>query len=235
MIPILISLVFTQDIQVENRTRIVVIDTGIKLEYLNNPALCKNGHVDFTNTTLDDQHGHGTNVAGLIANHINTERQCITIFKVFSEEKKTATIINRLQSKVIWIVRAIVEAIKIKAKYINMSYGGNEPNDTEKLTIEMALKRDIRIIVAMGNEGKDFDQVPCDFYPACYPLMDKSNWYTVANRDNQGRYHPTSNINGPEKYSYYGVNQSAWGVVMSGTSQATANFTGWLAKKEDLK
>lgn len=219
---------------IENRVRIAVVDSGLKTNYFSEKAICKDGHVDFTGDGLNDEMGHGTNVAGLIANRIDVSKQCITIMKVFTlDDNKNK--LYRSTSQTSWVVQAIIKSIKLNVKYINLSFGGNTPMLPEKMVIKLALLRDIRVLVAMGNEGKDFDQVKCDYFPACYDFGGFSNWFTVSNRINEQTYHSLSNRRGPEKYGFTGVNQSAWGVIMTGTSQATANLTGWLARSEDMK
>lgn len=219
----------------DDRAKIAVIDTGIKYERLNDPALCKDGHKDLTGTGLYDDHGHGTNIAGLIAKHINPERQCILVLKIFTTEEIKEVFFTRHETKLRWTIQAIVYAIQHDIKYINMSFEGTASSPTEQSIIELALKRDIRINVAIGNGGKDFDKLPCTSFPACYPFKNFSNWNVVSNRKDDGTYLKSSNRNGPETFGAKGVNQEAWGIVLSGTSQATANFTGLQVKREDQK
>jgi len=46
--------------------KIAVIDTGISLDRIQDASLCKTGHKDFTGYGLNDNHGHGTHIYGLI-------------------------------------------------------------------------------------------------------------------------------------------------------------------------
>ena len=47
--------------------RVAVIDTGLDLSDKRfSSRLCKEGHEDFTHTTIEDKSGHGTHVVGLI-------------------------------------------------------------------------------------------------------------------------------------------------------------------------
>ena len=53
--------------QQKSKTLVVaVIDTGIDAQAFNRHVLCKTGHKDFTGTGIQDRHGHGTHISGLI-------------------------------------------------------------------------------------------------------------------------------------------------------------------------
>src|ERR1035437_10086308 len=46
--------------------KVAVIDSGINTVYYNSTMLCDYGHRDFSGTTIEDTHGHGTNISGII-------------------------------------------------------------------------------------------------------------------------------------------------------------------------
>src|SRR5690606_17888997 len=62
-------LLFATNVTVAKPIIIAVIDTGISDKLKDGKFLCKMGHKDFTGTGLNDVHGHGTHVSGLIHQH----------------------------------------------------------------------------------------------------------------------------------------------------------------------
>ena len=62
----------------ENRQKIVVIDTGVSFRQSFKPYMCKNG-LHSTYGHWGDNHGHGSNVIGLIAEKINPKKIIITL------------------------------------------------------------------------------------------------------------------------------------------------------------
>ena len=119
--------ILKQNSNVFNSETIVVgvIDTGLKYsEYSRNVKLCKFGHKDFTSighyhslpNVVDpvpaDEHGHGTNVLGLITKYAEDTNYCIVVLKFYSPSAVGDDfLINE--------VRAIKYATAIKIKYLN--------------------------------------------------------------------------------------------------------------------
>jgi hypothetical protein len=46
--------------------RVAVIDTGLNLKDSRFTHLCKDGHYDLSDTSIEDTEGHGTHIASLI-------------------------------------------------------------------------------------------------------------------------------------------------------------------------
>jgi subtilisin family serine protease len=198
--------------------RVAVIDTGMaitsKLPY------CSADHADFSGTGLYDKHGHGTNIAALIAREAKGVDFCIVSVKYYSSAG------NNLKS----MTEAIEYASNQNVDIINISGGGQEYSRTEALVIQKVLNKGIKIIAAAGNEGMDFSQ-KCEYYPACYD--DRIMAVGCMNPD----YTPctSSNFGGKIKTVALGRNQrGSEGVAMTGTSQATAIATGTYLKVLDL-
>lgn len=170
--------------------------------------------VDFTGEGVYDETGHGTNIAGIIANHLSISTHCLMILKWYNSRSTYAA-----------PSVAIEYAVLHHAKYINLSLYGEGQDAKEKYAIAQALSRSIKVIVAAGNDSTDLT-LNCDAYPACYHFPNEKNFYVIADEE------WTSNFNGPVDHYEDGKNVYAWGVTKSGSSQATAIFTGKLAKSE---
>ncbi len=208
----------------ETRTKIAVVDTGLYLSPAIEPYVCSEGHKDFTGTGLGDSHGHGTNVSHLIAQSIDPKKHCLMIVKWL--DVTTPGILTSYN-----LSAAIKFAAHSDAKYINISAGGKAKLRQEREAIEYALAHDIRVVVAAGNESEDLAK-NCVYYPACYKTK-SPNFYVVGALDSNGQPAYFTNFNGPVNAWAPGMRQS-WKtpIVMSGTSQACAIFTGRLAAKE---
>ena len=233
--------------QQKSKTLVVaVIDTGIDAQAFNRHVLCKTGHKDFTGTGIQDRHGHGTHISGLIDQYAKSiflgkdknykERfakeqinYCQVILKFFDTDSSKSTV-NAPKA----VVDAIKWATKLHVDVINYSGGGQEPSLEERAAVMDALKQGITIVAAAGNEHDYLDDQHHSYYPAMYDkrIIAVGNWQN----DTLGRS-PSSN---------WGPRVNAWEVgtnvisfcpgkdsycYMSGTSQATAVRTGKIVRK----
>lgn len=192
-----------------NTLKVAVIDTGLDLKWAKSVPLCQNEHKDFTGEGLNDTHGHGTNIIGLIVDNANTSNYCIVIIKAYSF----------IQNKS-FLVQALQYAYHINANIINLSGGGLGQQYYEKLIVEKILDKKITLIVASGNNFLNLDK-ECIFYPACY---DK-RIYVIGNNA------PSSNYGSIVDQVIDGNNKVGLGIRLSGSSQSTAIFTGQLLKQ----
>ncbi len=145
---------------------VAVIDTGItKVRDLQETKFVKG--YDFVNDreTATDDNGHGTHVAGTIAQSTNNNYGVAGI----------AYEANLMPLKVLssyggGTVADIAEAIKFAADngadVINMSLGGGGESQLMKQAIEYAHKKGVAIIAAAGNENANGAS-----YPARYPYV----------------------------------------------------------------
>lgn len=204
---------------------IAVIDTGFGYQDLGKKAkLCKYGHKDFTTdysiakgyNTLDpiprDYTGHGTNIAGIIDANIQYPDYCIVIIKYFSNIVGA----DNLKSS----IKAIEYAININADFINYSSYGYDYSKKEANAVKRFLDKGGVFLAAAGNEGRDI------LINHVYPAMVDSRVITVGNKDSNGKRHLSSNYGPPITIWENGVNLSGFGLIMTGTSQATAKVTG---------
>jgi subtilisin family serine protease len=207
----------------ETRIRIAVVDSGLLMSKEIAPYVCLDGHKDFTMTGLGDRHGHGTNVSHLIAKSIDPKKYCLVIVKWY--DPKAPPILSGL-----FLTAATEYAAHSGAQYINISAGGGAKYQRERNAIEYAVEHGVRVVVAAGNEGVDMSP-SCPFFPACYPIHSNS-FYVVGALEKDGKKAWFSNYGGPVNAWAPGTNQEGGGIVMSGTSQATAVYTGLLVARE---
>ena len=233
----------------ETRQMIMVIDTGIQVTRQIKPYLCSTGHKSFIfgHHPLEDYHGHGTNVAGLIAKGMDPKKQCLVIVKYWDKD---------IKSNVVDLIKAALRyAIKLKPAYVNMSLGGPQASHWELEYLQILIKNGTKIAVAAGNDGKNLDQ-GCYYFPACYNLP-VNNFRVVGSntsklyrpdeviKDARGRIirFPIKMINGNyyqvHKYSNFGSRVTHWEngtdkgyKSMHGSSQATAiSMSRWIQGK----
>jgi len=208
-----------------------------------------NGFVDdiygwnFVNNSPDvqDEHGHGTHIAGIIggkalrgpgsigvAPHVS-----LMILKYYDSENSG---VDNLKHT----VAAIRYAVTMGAKIINYSGGGIIRSREEEAVIAWAAAQGVLVVAAAGNEGLNSDFF--HFYPANYDL---ENILSVAAVDREGVLLEVSNwgpstvdLAAPGKNIYSTLPNGQFG-YMTGTSQATAFVSGvaalMLAQDEQMQ
>lgn len=191
--------------------KIAVIDTGLNNTY--NIPLCKEGHKDFTNTDLRDNHGHGTNISYLINEYAGKGVDyCQIILKVY-DYKSSAMVKNSIQ--------AFEYLTNIDVDIINYSGGGRGADAIERAFIKRLLLQGKVLVVAAGNDGNNLNR-DCNYYPACYD----DNIIVVGNGSSQKQKEPTSNWGSVVDVWIDGVSKGPDEIKMTGTSQSTAILTG---------
>ncbi len=175
------------------------------------------------NSDVEDLHGHGTHVAGLIAPRAEGNVR-LMILKYYDTQSSG---LNNLSNT----VAAIRYAVQMGAKIINYSGGGVIRSREEEAALAWAAAEGVLVVAAAGNDGlnSDFHH----FYPAGYDLP---NILAVAAMDANQRLLRMSNygrasvdIAAPGKNLYSTLPNQLYG-FMSGTSQATAVVTGRAAE-----
>lgn len=211
---------------------VAVLDTGCDL---NHPDL-KDRIIGGYNFTTDDKgnpllykdyNGHGTHVAGTIAASLNSSGVAgvapeanLLILKVLGKNGS---------GQYDWIIKAIQYAIDQKVDIISMSLGG--PSDVKELhdVIIEAVKQNILVVCAAGNDGDGQDSTDERGYPGCYNEV-----ISVGAVDLELESSPFSNSNnevdvvapGEKVTSTYLNGKYA---TLSGTSMATPHVSGALA------
>lgn len=180
------------------------------------------------NNRLNDNHGHGTHIAGIIGAEAGNNKGIIGIspnvslmvLKYFDPKvPNTDNLKNTIAS--------IRYAVKMGAHIINYSGGGTDYSQDEFEAVELAEKKGVLFVAAAGNERSNSDQH--HYYPADYSLK---NIISVTAID------PTTEVLSSSNYGILTVDiaapgqnilsclpQNSYG-LMTGTSQATAFVTG---------
>ncbi|RMF20885.1 MAG: peptidase S8 [Cyanobacteria bacterium J083] len=145
---------------------VAVIDTGVSLVPDLRSTEFSKGY-DFVNdrTKAEDDNGHGTHVAGTIAQSTNNGYGVAGI-----AYKAKIMPLKVLASNGGGTISDIAEAIKFAtdngADVINLSLGGGGKSHLMQEAIDYAYKQDVAIIAAAGNENKNSSS-----YPARYPKV----------------------------------------------------------------
>jgi major intracellular serine protease len=204
---------------------IAVIDTGIDAAV---PKLCKVGHKSFVKSLpdpLQDEHGHGTHIAGIISSIAGDgDYYCLISIKYYDGSGRESNLTN--------LIKSIQYAVSLRVDFINISGGGEDPSDEERKTIEKALDNGINVVVAAGNDGKDLDK-DCNYFPACYD----TRIIMVGNLLNTSPPTPAPSSNHGSRVTRWEVGTHIKSTLpgghvgtMSGTSQATAVATGKMVR-----
>lgn len=171
-----------------------------------------------------DLNGHGTHIAGIIAERLRLARVKKTKFMILTYYREGIDGQSALRNS----IECVRYALKMGAHVINYSGGGLFPNPVEREVFLEAERRGVLVVAAAGNEASDSQKSP--FFPANYGF---SNILSVTAVDGEDlTVLPTSN------YGKRSVHIAASGKnirstlpggmfgTMTGTSQATAIVTG---------
>lgn len=181
-----------------------------------------------SNNKLDDNHGHGTHIAGIIGAEAENKKGIsgispevsLMILKYYDPKVPNN---DNLKNTIL----SIKYAVKMGAHIINYSGGGTDFSQEEHDAIAEAERKGILFVAAAGNERSNSDQF--HYYPADYKLK---NIISVTAID------PTTEVLSSSNYGVETVDIAAPGQnilsalpnntygLMTGTSQATAFVTG---------
>lgn len=183
--------------------------------------------VDNNNKVFDNE-GHGTHIAGIITTQFNKKNNSDAEIQLMPVKYYSSHLSH--QMNMANTIKAIQYAALMKAQIVNFSAGGARPEFYELQAIKNLQQLGIIMVVAAGNEQEDTDIVR--YYPASYRL---DHMISVAALEKNGRLTSFSNygkntvdIAAPGKSIYSTLPQNKYG-LLSGTSQATAFVTGWVA------
>lgn len=228
--------------------KIAVIDTGFDMTSewtdaskhgLSKPVLCDSGHESFVedSPSLEDSHGHGTHIAGIIASYMQDIDYCLVILKYFDPNSPG---VNNLMDT----ISSFNKAIELNVDFINYSGGGLQSDAKERKATMDAFMNGITVVAAAGNEKKkiylnevEFDESGnvIKVFPSYFPAM-YSTVISVGSTDDRGSRLPTSNhgtyvdLFFPGKDVVSILPNNKYG-RMTGTSQAAARATGILVRE----
>lgn len=211
--------------------KVAIIDTGLDLTDIRFAGhICEKGHFNFVDNSdkVDDLHGHGTHVAGLIEKYAGEGNYCFLVYKYYSDANPGKV---NLSNEILAIKKATSEGATI----VNFSGGGPEFDEEEYL----AIKRNPRItfIVAAGNENENIDYPTGYFYPASYHLQ---NVIVIGNINKDAKKADSSNYGKRVNATEMGVDVKSFlpggkEGSMTGTSQATAIHTGKIISEKLIR
>lgn len=210
-----------------NQVIIAVVDTGVDLNHPDLSAKIVAGKdiVNDDNTAQDD-HGHGTHVAGIAAASTNNSlgvagvswQAKIMPIKVLDSDG------SGYDS---WVAQGIREAVDRGADIINMSLGGAGYSETLRSATDYAYANNVLVVAAAGNSGDS-----TMLYPAGNPnVMGVGATNKSDTRAEFSTYNSSVDISAPgdtiaSTYWYYGSHVYAY---LSGTSMATPYVAGLAA------
>ncbi|WP_336046141.1 S8 family peptidase [Solibacillus ferritrahens] len=203
--------------------KIAIIDSGVA----NHSDLTIAGGVAFVGDSYEDDHGHGTHVAGIITGKHNGTG--VAGIAPNAEVYALKAIGKDGKGDVADVLKAIDWAIENKMDIINLSFGDLEYAKSLHEGVKKAADNGIMIVAASGNEGNDSGTGNTINYPARHDEV-----ISVASINRQFKrssFSGTGDTNdfaapGEEIYSTYLNGQYA---TYNGTSMATPHITGLLA------
>lgn len=194
--------------------RVGILDTGYdttKIDF----KQCDSGKSDVNfvkGSTIKDNHGHGNNILHIIADANKDVDYCIVMIKVWDPSDNG----NHMDSYGL----GLMYATKMKLDILNVSLTGNTSFPLETFAIKYMLDNGVKIVVAAGNDRKELTHSKCEAYPVCVDDRILSvgclNGKEICTFSNYGGY-----IKVWEK----GINITAGGITLSGTSQSAARVT----------
>jgi len=171
---------------------VAIIDTGVDLNHPDLAPLLVGGHdfVDFpvgstpkpgwvfegdytgVDATAQDEHGHGTHVAGTVCSLSNNAAGVAGVcwnvrlmpVKVLARIRNTTTNQVRGTGSAAHIAAGIRWAADHGARVMNLSLGGYTDTTVEREAIAYAVSRGVVVVAAMAN-----DNTVSPAYPAAYP------------------------------------------------------------------
>lgn len=128
------------------------LDSGVDLDHeLLKDRLLPN-NVNFSGTgepdSCEDDYGHGTHVAGILADN-NSSNVKIRPYKVLNRDGK---------GPISLIALAVDKAVEDGASIINMSLSSKGESQTMTDSVNNAVAKNINVVVAAGNDRADLEK-----------------------------------------------------------------------------
>ncbi|PLR80329.1 peptidase S8 [Bacillus canaveralius] len=203
------------------RIKIAIVDTGVDLDHpdLKN-RLSEGYNVLANNNNPDDDNGHGTHVAGIIASETNN-REGTAGVTWFNKVMPIKALGAEGYGTTLDIAKGIFWAVDHGADVINLSLGNYQRSGVMEEAVEYAYNHNVVIVAAAGNDNSEQPS-----FPAAYPqVLSVSAVDYNGNRAEFSNYGDFVDIAAPGVYipSTYVHNQYA---ALSGTSMAAPHVTG---------
>ncbi len=201
--------------------RVAVLDTGIDPDHPDLQSAIAEMR-DFTGDGIEDENGHGTHCAGIIAARLNNvgfvgvaPQASLLVGKVLS---------NSGSGSFDWTARGVDWAVSQRANIISMSLGGPSISHSLYKAISSALARGVHVICAAGNSGSLYQN--SIGYPGKFGGV-----ITVASHDRNGN--PSGFTSHGGEIDVMAPGSEIWSTykkggyaTLSGTSMATPFVAG---------
>jgi thermitase len=200
---------------------IAIVDTGVDLNHPDLKNRLTKGYNVIENTNFpDDDNGHGTHVAGIIASETNNQEggAGITWYNKIMPIKAMGP---EGYGTSFDIAKGVIWAVEHGANVINLSLGNYQPSKLMKDAVKYAFDRNVVIVAAAGNDNSNQTS-----YPAAYPevigvsAMDYTGMR--ASFSNYGDYIDVTAPGVQIPSTYFNQQYAA----LSGTSMATPHVAG---------
>ncbi len=138
---------------------VAVIDTGCDMDHPGLSGRLVGGDYNYSSTgtvgSAEDDHGHGTHVAGIVAACTTSNVKILPLKVMNSSGSGSSSVISQ----------AIYKAIASGADVINMSLGGVGGSSYYSAAIKTAVENEVPVCVSSGNDTADAD----GYTPASVP------------------------------------------------------------------
>jgi thermitase len=204
--------------------QIAIVDTGVDLDHpdLRN-RLVKGYNVIDEKSEPDDDNGHGTHVAGIIASETNNN-EGVAGMTWFSKIMPVKAMGAKGYGTTFDIAKGIVWAVDQGADVINLSLGNYQPSKVLEEAVRYAYENNVVMVSAAGNDASNQPT-----YPSAYPeVLSVAAVDYNGNRASFSNYGDYIDIAAPGVYipsTYYNKQYAA----LSGTSMAAPHVAGLAA------
>jgi thermitase len=199
---------------------IAVIDSGVDLDHPDLVRRLQTGYNVFTeNNVPEDENGHGTHVAGIIASQPNNHEGVAGI-TWFNPIMPIKALNADGYGTSFDVAKGIRWAVDHGAKVINLSLGNYQPSAVLEEAIRYAYDRDVVLVAALGNDSTSQPSFPAA-YPEVISVGAVNQDLSFAPYSNYGNYldvvAPGTNIASTFTQHRY--------AALSGTSMAAPHVT----------
>ena len=199
---------------------VAILDTGIDRDHEDLVAKVADEANFSDSPTVDDLHGHGTHIAGIIAANTDNCTSTAGVAPMYLiMNVKVADDRGRCDAAA--IAEGIVWAVDRGVDILNISLCVSEPSEELEEAIVYAWSHGVLIIAAAGNEGGSVPQYPA-YYPECIAVTAAREDGSRAPLANHGEW---VDVAAPGYQIYSTLPDNEYG-YKTGTSQATAYVTG---------
>ena len=177
----------------EPEITVAVIDTGVDLDHVDLHPLLSNGrncvefgsgpvtprpgwvfegNYEFAGGPAEDEHGHGTHVAGIVCCNPTSGKSKISgvtwscrimPVRALARIKRTSDGQIGAIGSAANIAAGIWWAVDHGAKVINLSFGSPQLTEVERYALDYAITQDVVVVAAMGNTYNSDPQFPAAF------------------------------------------------------------------------